>query len=843
MADHPSPADQSQAIIDPIADLSQKLFQLIQNSQNGNQKSANQFNLDSAQPPSDIKLNDSNYVVWAKMMEMFITRRGKSNHLTGTPSPPTETDPEERLYLFLAGVQSDLDPVRREILNGEPLPTLDNVYSRLRGEKLRHAIHLPLPSPATAGSDLVGAGLLAKNRSDIDKSSLRDDKSSLKCTHCGGSRHTRDGCFKIIGYPEWWEENNIRKKKGKGQGAGNTATVTTSGTQKAACGSNLIGQTEENSGNGQGSGVAAALQGAKKRGGTGVPYDREGDKSESLALNSIGHAHKVQNASGWIFDSGATDTMTNDSSYFVVSAPPSKSNILNATSGSFPVIGGGTVSINPTLNVSNSLYDIHTGTVLGRGTEKDGLYYVEEVSSTRSAHLAQGSSTRQLWLWHRRYGHPSSDYLRTLFPEFKSIDIPVCTSCVLAKSHKSTYHISTNKSDTPFSIIHSDVWGPAPESVSPDYRYFVTFIDDCTRVTWVYLLKQKSEVAEKFCDFFRMIKTQFHRTIQVLRSDNGGEFVNNHLQTFFRDNGILHQTTCPYTPQQNGVAERKNRHILETARALLFEAQVPPKFWAIGVLTQSLNGSSLLWTALFWKRNIFFPSPTSSEGETTAQSPPLPNWLSQGGPELDHSSLPESTPELGDTDHLVQSSVSTSQPEPDTVEYPEEHTTEVCESELSPNSNNLTTEPISFEVPETGQYVLPPRNNRGIPPRRYDPEFEAARSRYPMANVTRGERLSPQLVNLQKNICLEWIQKDAAELRCDNKAAISISENPVQHDRTKHVEIDQHFIKEKLDSGLISLPFVRSNDQWADILTKAVAGRIFHEDLGKLGMLDPHEPT
>ncbi|OAY30466.2 hypothetical protein MANES_14G029767v8 [Manihot esculenta] len=359
MADHPSPADQSQAIIDPIADLSQKLFQLIQNSQNGNQKSANQFNLDSAQPPSDIKLNDSNYVVWAKMMEMFITGRGKSNHLTGTPSPPTETDPaiylwqtndnivrgwliqtveqklrpnllqhktskglwdalkiifntgsnkliiyelqskaykltqqgsnledlyndlqaiwaeiderqptriegdnniiirnreiqEERLYLFLAGVQSDLDPVRREILNEEPLPTLDNAYSRLRGEKLRRAIHLPLPSPATAG---------------------------LKCTHCSGSQHTRDGCFKIIGYPEWWEENNIRKNKGKGQGAGNTATVTTSGTKKAACDNNLIGQTEENSGNGQGSGVAAALQGAKKGGGTGVPYDREGGYS------------------------------------------------------------------------------------------------------------------------------------------------------------------------------------------------------------------------------------------------------------------------------------------------------------------------------------------------------------------------------------------------------------------------------------------------------------------------------------------------------------------------------------------------------------------------------------
>ena len=90
---------------------------------------------------------------------------------------------------------------------------------------------------------------------------------------------------------------------------------------------------------------------------------------------------------------------------------------------------------------------------------------------------------------------------------------------------------------------------------------------------------------------------------------------------------------------------------------------------------------------------------------------------------------------------------------------------------------------------------------------------------------------------------LGFPSKDATELRCDIKAAISIFENPVQHDRTKHVEIDRHFIKEKLDIGLISLPFVRSEDQWADILTKAVAGRIFHEVLGKLGMLDLHEPT
>jgi Reverse transcriptase (RNA-dependent DNA polymerase) len=103
-------------------------------------------------------------------------------------------------------------------------------------------------------------------------------------------------------------------------------------------------------------------------------------------------------------------------------------------------------------------------------------------------------------------------------------------------------------------------------------------------MTWVYLLKKKDEVAKVFKSFYTMIQNQFDKGIKVFRSDNGGEFVKRTLREFFVNKGIIHETTCVGTPQQNGVAERKNRHILETARSLLFEYRVPQYFWDCAVI-------------------------------------------------------------------------------------------------------------------------------------------------------------------------------------------------------------------------------------------------------------------
>ncbi|RVW64787.1 Retrovirus-related Pol polyprotein from transposon RE1 [Vitis vinifera] len=97
-------------------------------------------------------------------------------------------------------------------------------------------------------------------------------------------------------------------------------------------------------------------------------------------------------------------------------------------------------------------------------------------------------------------------------------------------------------------------------------RWFVTFVDDHTRVTWVFLMKKKSEVREIFENFNNMVQTQFQAKIQVLRTDNAREYYHNILGSYLLENGIVHQSSCIDTPQQNGVAERKNRHLMEVAR-------------------------------------------------------------------------------------------------------------------------------------------------------------------------------------------------------------------------------------------------------------------------------------
>jgi hypothetical protein len=129
-------------------------------------------------------------------------------------------------------------------------------------------------------------------------------------------------------------------------------------------------------------------------------------------------------------------------------------------------------------------------------------------------------------------------------------------------------------------MIHSDVWGPLQVKNITGTTLFVSFVDDHTRLTWLFLMKDKFEVGQIFQNFNSMIQTQFHTKIQILKTDDAKEYFNSDLNTYYLSQGIIHISSCVDTAQQNGVAEIKNRHLLEIARSLMFQNNYGEKLYS-----------------------------------------------------------------------------------------------------------------------------------------------------------------------------------------------------------------------------------------------------------------------
>ena len=131
-------------------------------------------------------------------------------------------------------------------------------------------------------------------------------------------------------------------------------------------------------------------------------------------------------------------------------------------------------------------------------------------------------------------------------------------------------------------MIHTDLCGPMSVPSLNGCQFYVIFIDDYSRRTWIYFLKHKdsSEVLSKFKEFKALVENQSGQKIKTLRSDNGGEFTSDIFKYFCISVGINRECSVPYNPQQNGIAERKNRSIVESARAMLHDQNLHYSFWA-----------------------------------------------------------------------------------------------------------------------------------------------------------------------------------------------------------------------------------------------------------------------
>lgn len=197
-------------------------------------------------------------------------------------------------------------------------------------------------------------------------------------------------------------------------------------------------------------------------------------------------------------------------------------------------------------------------------------------------------------LWHKRLGHLSEGGIQKLqkglvsgLPQDLSKSDKVCENCIMGKQSRTSFSQRSKgkRAKEILELVHSDLCGPMDDDSIGGAKYFMTLIDDKTRKTFVYFLRYKSEVFNVFQNFKTMVEKQTGCKIKKLRSDNGKEYVNKRMEEYLQNKGIIHQLSAPYTPEQNGVAERANRTIVEKVRSIIYDAGLEKKFWAEAVNT------------------------------------------------------------------------------------------------------------------------------------------------------------------------------------------------------------------------------------------------------------------
>ncbi|KAH0647717.1 hypothetical protein KY290_033702 [Solanum tuberosum] len=211
-----------------------------------------------------------------------------------------------------------------------------------------------------------------------------------------------------------------------------------------------------------------------------------------------------------------------------------------------------------------------------------------EVSKVEQALIVSEKNLDKSKLWHLCYGHLNMNGLRLLSQNKMVHDLPnigsvenTCEGCIYGKQHRNYFLVGRSlRASSCLEIVHAYLCGPMNIESLASSRYFLLLTDDYSGISWVYFLKLKSETFASFKKFKALVENQVGNKVKVLRTDRGGEFLSQEFKLFCEENGIHRELIAPYTPEQNGIAERKNRTVVEMARSMVKNKDLPIQFWA-----------------------------------------------------------------------------------------------------------------------------------------------------------------------------------------------------------------------------------------------------------------------
>jgi hypothetical protein len=207
---------------------------------------------------------------------------------------------------------------------------------------------------------------------------------------------------------------------------------------------------------------------------------------------------------------------------------------------------------------TNKVWKVIKGSLVMAKREKVGTLYLCIVNVDSSISL--DSTGVETTLWHHRLGHMSEKgmqilHKRNLLPDLINVDLDFCEHCVYGK-HKRVIFIKVRKEKKSenLELVHTDVWGPAQVSSLGGSCYYVNFLDDATRKTWVYCIRQKYNVFYTFKKWKDLVENETRKRLKCLRLDNGGEYCNKEFDDYFSHHGIYREKAIPGTSQENGVS-------------------------------------------------------------------------------------------------------------------------------------------------------------------------------------------------------------------------------------------------------------------------------------------------
>jgi transposase InsO family protein len=361
------------------------------------------------------------------------------------------------------------------------------------------------------------------------------------------------------------------------------------------------------------------------------------EKEEDVSLLMACHVKEETQQNIWYLDTGCSNHMCGDKEAFSDLDESFHSSVKFGDNSIVSFMGKGKVTDqtkgNSTHTIANVLFVpelktnlLSVGQLQEKGYEisiKDGVCQIQDGklgliaqvnmtanrmfplylhNTTQSCLLAQLKDGA--WLWQFHYGHLNFGGLKTLHQKNMMMGLPqitapsqVCEECVVSKQHRNQFPQGKPwRAKKVLELVHSDICGPITPHSNGGKSYVITFIDDYSHKTWVYFLQEKSKAFVAFKCYKALVEKEVGNPIKVLRINHGGEYNSREFVNFCENHRIKKQLTAGYTPQHNGVSERKNRTIFNMVQSLLTMNGIPKGFWpeAVNWSIHILNRSPTL---------------------------------------------------------------------------------------------------------------------------------------------------------------------------------------------------------------------------------------------------------